>query len=152
FPMQAPQLLFEKIEDPEIDRQVQKLNATKELNLQSAGLVYKEIKPEISYEDFAKMDLRVGQIIEAKTVSGSTRLLQLTIDIGSGTRNVLSGIAEQYRTDEIIGKKVVILTNLKPRKMMGMESQGMILMAENMKGHFAFLRADKDSDNGSIIS
>jgi methionyl-tRNA synthetase len=152
FPIKAPQFLFEKIEDAEIDRQVQKLNATKESNLQSAGPVYKEIKPEISYEDFSKMDLRIGQIIEAKTVTGSTRLLQLKIDIGSGTRNVLSGIAEQYTPDEIIGKKVVILTNLKARKMMGMESQGMILMAEDMKGKFGFLRADEDSENGSIIS
>ncbi len=91
-------------------------------------------------------------MIEAKSVKGSSKLLQLVIDIGAEKRNVMSGIAEQYRPEEIIGKKVVILVNLKPRKMMGMDSQGMILMAENQQGHFSFLRADEDSDNGSIIS
>ena len=152
FQLGQPLLLFEKIEDEDVDRQVQKLKATKETNKLSESPSFPPIKPEISYEDFAKLDMRIGQIVEAKAVKDSKKLLQLVIDIGTEKRNVLSGIAEQYLPEEIIGKKVVLLANLMPRKIVGLDSQGMILMAEDSKGHFGFLRADETNDNGSMVS
>ncbi len=145
-------LLFDKIEDDQVEKQVRKLAETKIAGQGQAPVNYAPLKPEIPYEDFAKLDMRIGQILEATAVKGSKKLLQLTVDIGSEKRNILSGIAEQYSPEDVIGKKVVLLVNLKPRKMMGIESQGMILMSEDFNGKFAFLRADDITDKGSTIS
>lgn len=143
-------LLFDKIEDSQVEHQILKLRATKEIN--KAAAPFPLVKSEISYDDFARLDIRIGQILEASPVKDSKKLLHLVVDIGLEKRNVLSGIAEQYKPDELVGRKVLLLANLKPRKMMGTESQGMVLMAEDAKGHFAFLRADEDTDNGSPVS
>ncbi len=150
--LKPSQLLFDKIEDEQVEKQVLKLKNSKNTGPGQSIVNFPPVKPEMIYDDFAKLDMRIGQIIAAKEVKGSNKLLQLTVDIGIEKRNILSGIAEQYKPGDIIGRKVVLLANLKPRKMMGIESQGMILMAENSSGSFGFLRADEGSDNGSTIS
>jgi methionyl-tRNA synthetase len=113
-------LLFEKIEDHVIEKQIQKLHDAKRMN-ELEGKVVSEVKPEIQFEDFAKMDIRIATITEAESVPKSKKLLKLKIDIGSEERTVLSGISEHFKPEEIIGKKVLYLANLAPRKMMGME-------------------------------
>jgi methionyl-tRNA synthetase len=104
------------------------------------------------YDDFAKLDMRVGEILSAEKIEKSKKLLKLQVDIGVEVRTVLSGIAEQFSTEDVIGKKVILLANLQPRKMMGIESQGMILMSEDKEGVFRFLTPEGEADNGSTIS
>ena len=124
----TPELLFEKIEDDAIQRQVDKLLATKIANA-SAEVVITPAKPHIEYDDFAKMDIRTGTIIAAEKVAKTKKLLKLTIDTGIDQRTVVSGIAEQYEPDQIIGQRVTILVNLAPKNLKGIESQGMLLAA-----------------------
>ena len=129
-----PELLFEKIEDEAIQRQLDKLEATRKANEASA---YKAepVKPEVSFEDFEKLDIRVGHIKDCQRVKKSKKLLQFTIDDGSGTdRTILSGIAAYYEPEQLVGKDVLFVANFAPRKMMGLESQGMILSAVNFDG------------------
>ena len=129
-----PELLFEKIEDETIQQQLDKLEATKQAN---AAAAYKAepIKPEVSFEDFEKLDIRVGHIIDCQNVKKSKKLLQFTIDDGSGKpRTILSGIAAYYKPEDLIGKDVLFVANFAPRKMMGRESQGMILSAVDYDG------------------
>ncbi|MFY0643951.1 MAG: methionine--tRNA ligase [Bacteroidia bacterium] len=139
-----PSLLFERIEDKQIEEQLTKLKAD---NQQQTNF-----KPMINYEDFTKLDLRSGTITEAAKVEKADKLLQLKVDIGTETRTVVSGIAEHFKSEELIGKKVTMLVNLEPRKLRGIESQGMILMAENEDGSLKFVSPDKEAENGSIIS
>lgn len=150
-PMNKPYLLFEKIEDTTVEAQIQKLENTRNDNMESKS-EYPAISPEIEYDDFAKMDMRIGKITAAEKIEKSRKLLKLKVDIGVEERTVLSGIAEQYTPEDVLGKKVVLLANLKPRKMMGIESQGMILMSEDQEGVIRFLTPDGDADNGSTIS
>lgn len=129
-----PHLLFEKIEDDAIEAQLQKLEDTKKAN-QAANYKAEPIKENVSFEDFEKMDIRVGHIINCEKVKKSKKLLQFTIDVGSGTpRTILSGIAAYYEPEQLIGKDVLFIANFPPRKMMGIESQGMILSAVNFDG------------------
>lgn len=144
-------LLFEKIEDVVIEKQVQKLLDAKRQN-ELEGKEVAPVKSEIQYDDFAKMDIRVATIIEAENVPKSKKLLKLKVDIGSEQRTVLSGISEHFKAEDIIGEKVLYLANLAPRKMMGMESHGMILMAEDKDGSLAFVSPGKEVWNGGTVN
>ena len=129
-----PELLFEKIEDEVIEKQLQKLADTKKAN-EEASYKAEPVKPEVSFEDFEKLDIRVGHILNCEKVKKSKKLLKFTIDDGTGTeRTICSGIAAYYEPEELIGKDVLFVANFAPRKMMGIESQGMILSAVNFDG------------------
>lgn len=146
-----PSLLFEKIEDEVVQVQIKKLQDSKELNALTTTTL-ETAKPETSFDEFSKMDIRVGTILQAERVPKTDKLLKLLIDTGIDQRTVVSGIAGSYKPDEIIGKQVSILINLAPRKIKGIESQGMILMAENNKGELSFVApTEKNSNNGSVI-
>ncbi|MBC8321269.1 MAG: methionine--tRNA ligase [Bacteroidetes bacterium] len=147
--LNKPELLFEKIEDCTIEKQVQKLMDTKKEN--EAVVSAKPSKPTIEFDDFMKMDIRTGTILKAEKVAKTKKLLTLTIDTGIDRRTVVSGIAEYYQPEDIIGKKVSILINLAPRKLRGIESQGMILMAEDEDGKLCFVSPTEDFNNGSEI-
>ena len=144
-------LLFEKIEDHVIEKQIQKLHDDRRMN-ELEGKIVSPVKAEIEYDDFAKMDIRIATIIEAEHVPKSKKLLKLKIDIGSEQRQVLSGISGHFKPEEIVGQKVLYLANLAPRKMMGMESHGMILMAEDRDGTLAFVQPGKEVWNGGTVS
>ena len=129
-----PELLFEKIDDETIEKQLQKLEDTKKAN-EEASYKAEPIKPEVSFEDFEKLDIRVGHILNCEKVKKSKKLLKFTIDDGSGVeRTICSGIAAYYQPEQLIGKDVLFVANFAPRKMMGIESQGMILSAVNFDG------------------
>ncbi len=145
-----PELLFEKIEDSVIEAQVQKLLDTKKAN-EAAEIVAKPAKGNCTFDDFTKMDIRTGTILEAQLVPKTKKLLQLKIDTGIDKRTVVSGIAEYYQPEDIIGKQVSILVNLKPRKIRGIESQGMILMAEDADGTLKFVSPKDNVKNGSEV-
>ena len=162
-------LLFEKIEDDMMVQQVEKLRASKLVNSDQPAVSSKEVKsqvdaqplvevkakeqkPETSYDDFSKMDLRVATIIAAEKVEKADKILKLTLDTGIDQRTVVSGIALHYKPEEIIGQKVTLLANLAPRKIRGIESKGMILMAENEKGELCFIAPTKDFGSGSGVS
>ena len=144
-----PAFLFEKIEDAEVEKQVQKLLDTKKANEAAAPSAPQ--KEEITYEDFMKMDIRTGTILEAEKVPKTKKLLKLKIDTGIDQRTVVSGIAEHYTPEEIIGKQVSILVNLAPRKLRGIVSQGMILMAEDKAGKLVFVSPAEKVNNGSEV-
>ena len=129
-----PELLFEKIDDETIEKQLQKLEDTKKAN-EEASYKAEPIKPEVSFEDFEKLDIRVGHILNCEKVKKSKKLLKFTIDDGSGVeRTICSGIAAYYEPEQLIGKDVLFVANFAPRKMMGIESQGMMLSAVNFDG------------------
>ena len=129
-----PELLFEKIDDETIEKQLKKLEDTKKAN-EEASYKAEPIKPEVSFEDFEKLDIRVGHILNCEKVKKSKKLLKFTIDDGSGVeRTICSGIAAYYEPEQLIGKDVLFVANFAPRKMMGIESQGMILSAVNFDG------------------
>ncbi|ELR72371.1 Methionyl-tRNA synthetase [Fulvivirga imtechensis AK7] len=145
------ELLFEKVEDETIEQQVQKLENTKKVNEQENAAVSPS-KNEITFDDFIKMDIRVGTILEAEKMPKSKKLLKLKVDTGIDQRTVLSGIAEHYSPEQVVGQQVSILVNLAPRKIMGIESQGMILMAENVDGTLRFIQPSEKVKAGSGIS
>ncbi|WP_161888849.1 methionine--tRNA ligase [Pontibacter russatus] len=147
----TPALLFEKIEDAAVEAQVQKLLDTKKAN-ELANAVTEPAKENISFEDFSKMDIRIGTILEAEKVAKTKKLLKLKIDTGLDQRTVVSGIAEFFNPEEIIGQQVSILVNLAPRDIKGITSQGMILMAENADGSLAFVQPSKQIVNGGGVS
>lgn len=146
-------LLFRKIEDGEIQKQLDKLEATKKSNAQMDRTITPQ-KETIAYDDFAKLDMRVGTIIEAEKMPKADKLLVLRVDTGLDIRTIVSGIAETFTPEEIIGKKVTVLVNLAPRKLRGVESQGMILMTQDGEGKLVFLNPDgmDKVDNGALIS
>lgn len=145
------ELLFSKIEDAEIQAQIDKLEASKKANA-SASATLAPAKPETTFDDFSKMDIRTGTILEAERVPKTDKLLKLKIDTGLDQRTVVSGIAEWYKPEDIIGQQVSILVNLAPRKIKGIESQGMILMASNSSGELSFVSSTKPGfNNGSEI-
>lgn len=146
-----PDYLFERIEDAAIEAQVQKLLDTKKANEMAARPALNPQKDTIVYEDFAKMDLRTGTIIAAEPMPKAKKLLKLTIDTGLDKRTVVSGIAEHYQAENIIGQKVVMLINLAPRALRGVESQGMILMAENSEGKLCFVAPTDSFHDGSEV-
>jgi len=147
-------LLFEKMEDAVIEAQVQKLLNTKAANELAAALAapVKPAKPEVTFDDFTKMDIRVATILEAERVPKTKKLLKLKLDTGLDQRTVVSGIAEYYEPEKIIGQRVCLLANLAPRDIKGIQSQGMILMAEDKDGKLAFVTPDKAISNGGMIS
>lgn len=150
------ELLFEKIEDAAIEKQLQRLENTKLANKQEAQAnAETEVAPQkelISYDDFAKMDIRIGTILEAEKMSKADKLLILKVDTGIDKRTIVSGIAQSFAPEEIIGKKVTVLVNLAPRKLRGVESQGMILMVENSEGKYTFINPDADGiTNGTEV-
>lgn len=149
--MGEAQLLFEKIEDDVIEAQVQKLLATKTAN-ELANKQVSPAKPEVSFEDFSKMDIRVATILAAEPVPKTKKLLKLTLDTGLDIRTVVSGIAEHYTPAEIVGRQVCLLANLAPRDIRGVPSQGMILMAEDKDGSLSFVNPEKVIVNGGTVS
>ena len=143
-------LLFEKIEDATIQAQVDKLLATKKAN-ELASVKAAPAKENILYEDFMKMDIRVGKIIAAEKVAKTKKLMKLTVDTGIDERTIVSGIAEHYTPEEVIGRQVSVLVNLEPKPLKGIVSQGMILMAENVDGSLSFVTPDKEVKPGSEV-
>ena len=148
--LNKPSYLFNKIEDPEIDTQIQKLLNTKKNNEEEENQI-NPAKENIEFDDFVKLDIRTGTIIEAEKVPKTKKLLKLKIDTGIDKRVIVSGIAEYYKPEDIIGQKISILVNLAPRKLRGIESNGMILMAENSEGKLCFVSPTEDFHNGSVI-
>jgi methionyl-tRNA synthetase len=174
YSLREPQLLFRKIENEEIEKQLNKLkeksmqvednkeeNATpmeapiaepaKVEEITGASTVA-NVKPEIVYDDFAKLDLKIGTVVHAEKVQKADKLLKLQVDLGFETRTIVSGIAMHFTPEEIEGKQVTVVTNLAPRKMRGIESQGMILMAEDKSGKLHFINGEDKIDEGSGVS
>ena len=145
------ELLFSKIEDKEIEAQVEKLAATKIANEQENKVTAPQ-KETIEFEDFTKLDIRVGTILEAEKVAKTKKLLKLKVDVGIDIRTIVSGIAESFSPEEIIGLQVSVLVNLAPRKIRGVESQGMILMTDTPDGKLAFVAPTKEVKNGQEVS
>ncbi len=143
--------LFTKIDNSVVEAQVKKLEDAKQANL-LAGKEVPVIKEIIQYDDFSKMDIRIGTIVQAEKVAKSKKLLKLTVDDGLQQRTILSGIAEHFSAEEVIGKQVTFLANLAPRPMMGMTSEGMILMAEDKDGSLAFVQPSKNVWNGGVVA
>ena len=147
------ELLFSKIEDSEVQAQIDKLEANKKAN-EAASKKVEAQKAEINWDDFSKLDIRVGTILEAKKMPKTKKLLVLKVDTGIDTRTIVSGIAESFSPEEVVGKKVTVLVNLAPRALRGVESQGMILMTEDASGNLVFVNPDKNEavSNGLMIS
>ena len=158
YSLRAPELLFRKIENEEIEAQVAKLKAGLVKSAEESKAVPDKptkdtaLKAEIVYDDFAKLDLRVGTIVSAQKVEKADKLLKLEVDLGFEKRTIVSGIALHFKPEEIIGKQVVVVANLAPRKMRGIESNGMILMAEDKSGKLHFVNPDGMVDEGSGVS
>jgi len=157
YPLNPPELLFRKVEDDEIAFQKTKLENNKIQQVievaktEAAASQISSLKNEIVFDDFEKIDLRVGKIIEAIKVRKADKLLQLTVDLGFEKRTVVSGIAAHYSPEEVIGKQVTLVANLAPRKMRGIESNGMILMAENAEGKLIFVNPSEEAVNGCSV-
>ena len=146
-PLGQPEILFAKIEDEVIEKQIQKLpSAAPEVKSQ-----YPDLKPTITIDDFRKIDLRIAKVLEAERVPKSEKLLKLQISIGSEKRQLVAGIAQHYKPEDLIGKKIVVVANLQPAKLMGQESQGMLLAASNADGKLTILSTENDIDEGSIV-
>jgi methionyl-tRNA synthetase len=177
YSLRAPELLFRKIEDAEVKAQIEKLKSgltssqSPVSSLQSPDSGNREqatgnlanqpvnqstIQPlnksTIQYDDFAKLDLRVGTIVSAEKIEKADKLLKLQIDLGFETRTIVSGIAQHFKPGEIISKQVVVVANLASRKMRGIESNGMILMAEDANGKLHFINPEDSIDAGSAVS
>ena len=170
YSLREPQLLFRKIESEEISFQVEKLKSglvkTIEENTKTIEMepnvntneqpeitpVEQPVKPAIQFDDFAKIDLKVGTIVSAEKVEKADKLLKLQIDLGFEVRTVVSGIALDFKPEDIVGKQVVVVANLAPRKMRGIESNGMILMAADKAGKLHFINPETVIDNGSGVS
>jgi methionyl-tRNA synthetase len=144
-------LLFERVEDATVEEQVQKLEAKAQKQQENNNQVTPQ-KEETTFDDFMKMDLRVGTILEAQKMKKTKKLLQLKVDTGIDQRTIISGIAEHYNAEEIIGKKVMVLVNLAPRKMRGVESEGMILLSEKEDGKLYFVEPNSEANNGDSIA
>ncbi len=146
------ELLFSKVEDSEIEKQLEKLEATKAAN-EMENQKAEPQKDIATFDDFTKMDLRVGEIIEAEKMPKTKKLMKLKVDTGIDKRTIVSGIAEHFKAEEIIGKKVTVLVNLAPRALRGVESEGMILMTENSEGKLVFVNPDAENVKaGTVIS
>jgi methionyl-tRNA synthetase len=159
YTLRAPELLFRKIEDEEIAAQIQKLNDAAQIKkmettptTSTSTSAIAAVKPEIVFDDFAKIDLRVGTIVAASKVEKADKLLQLSVDLGFETRTIVSGIAQHFEPETIVGKQVTVVVNLAPRKMRGIESNGMILMAEDSNGKLHFVNPSDNINPGSGVS
>ncbi|GAA4111135.1 methionine--tRNA ligase [Aquimarina addita] len=146
------QLLFSKIEDADVQKQLDKLEATKKAN-EAENKIVEPQKETATFDDFTKLDMRIGTIVSAEKMTKTKKLLILKVDTGINTRTIVSGIAEHFTPEEVIGKKVTVLVNLAPRALRGVESEGMILMTETPDGKLVFLNPDTDGVNpGAVIS
>lgn len=145
--MNKAEILFDKIEDDTINKQLDKLN-----NLTASHNKIPKMKDSIQFDEFAKMDIRVGEILDAKKVEGADKLLQMTVDVGFEKRTIVSGIALHYKPEDVVGKKVQVLVNLQARKIRGVESKGMILLAETQEGKLVFMTPAASAENGSVVS
>jgi len=144
------ELLFSKVEDKEIQIQIDKLEASKTADVSAE---VPEQKDTIGFDDFTKLDMRVGTILEAEKIPKTKKLLKLKVDVGIDVRTIVSGIAESFSADEVVGQRVIVLVNLAPRKLRGVESQGMILMSDTADGKLSFIEPEQDSvSNGERIS
>ena len=157
YSLREPALLFRKIEDEEVAEQINKLKLKSEKikmseNINTEPAALPEAKAEINFDDFSKIELKVGTIKSAEKVEKADKLLKLEVDLGTETRTIVSGIALHFKAEEIVGKQVTVVTNLAPRKMRGIESNGMILMAEDAGGVLQFVNPDKAVANGSGVS
>lgn len=159
YSLNSPEILFRKIEDVEIENQIEKLKLksqkVKENKVEANNTtepVIANVKPEIVFDDFAKIDLKVGTILSAEKVEKADKLLKLEVDLGFEKRTIVSGIALHFQPEEIVGKQVTVVCNLAPRKMRGIESNGMILMAEDKSGKLHFVNPDNKVDEGSGVS
>lgn len=149
-----PEILFTKIEDDVIQAQINKLKQSDSEDMatnETESKPYPPVRDQIGFDDFMKLDMRTGIVTSAEAIPKSRKLLRVEVDLGFEQRQILAGVAEQYQPDELVGKRVVAVANLKPRKMLGFESQGMLLMAEDRDGRLVFLSGD-DSEPGSLIS
>jgi methionyl-tRNA synthetase len=157
YSLRAPELLFRKIEDAEVEYQVEKLkkglekstNENQQTEETSAKL--EELKSEIVYDDFAKLDLRIGTILSAEKVEKADKLLKLQVDLGFEKRTIVSGIAQHFTPENLLNKQVIVVANLAPRKMRGIESQGMILTAEQPDGKLILVNPDALTISGSTV-
>ncbi|MCZ2485783.1 methionine--tRNA ligase [Aquirufa antheringensis] len=149
--LKNPGLLFEKIEDEAVQKQVDKLVQTK-AQMELATKTVPALKETVAFDDFAKMDIRIGEIVAAEKMEKSKKLLKLQVNDGFVTRTILSGIAEHFAPGDLVGKQVTFLANLAPRKMMGIESEGMILMAEDADGSLALVQPNKQIWNGGAVN
>ena len=148
----TPSLLFEKIEDEVIQKQLDKLAATKAANQAAEAAQNVEAQKEaVSFEDFQKMDIRVSTILAAEKVAKTKKLLKLTVDTGIDKREIVSGIAEHFTPEELVGQQVLVLVNLQPREMRGILSSGMILMGEDASGKLVLLQPSQNTNNGAIV-
>ena len=147
--IQKGELLFEKVEDDAIEKQLDKLNQSRE---EMEDMLETPGKPMIDFDTFSQLELRVGQIKSAQKVPKTDKLIQFEVDLGHEVRTIVSGIAEHYDPEAVVGKKVTVLVNLAPRKIRGIESQGMLLLAENEDGRLIFISPEKDAAPGSEIS
>jgi len=146
------EILFAQIEDTEIQKQLDKLEATKTANKVENAKAEPQ-KEIITFEDFAKVDLRIGTIIEAEKMPKANKLLVLKVDTGIDVRTIVSGIAEHFTPEEVLGKRVTVLVNLAPRALRGVESEGMLLLTNNAEGKLVFVNPDAEGViNGAMIS
>jgi len=158
--LNQPELLYRNVEDADIEKQITRLAKAKSASsgnkapaeTSAAESEVTPLKPEIGFDDFAKLDIRIGKVIAAEKMEKSNKLLKLTVDGGVDTRTILSGIAQHYSPEEMVGRNVTFIANLAPRKMMGIMSQGMILMAEDKDGKLRLVQPDKDVEPGSTVS
>jgi len=153
YSLRSPELLFRKIEDDEIKKQMEKLhhNAVKPVVNTESTPATQEKKAEIQYADFDKLDLRAGVILAAEKVAKADKLLKLEVDLGFEKRTIVSGIALHFKPEDIVGRQVVVVANLAPRTMKGIQSNGMILMAEEENGKLLFVNPDEKTAAGSIV-
>ncbi|KPK79320.1 MAG: methionyl-tRNA synthetase, partial [Bacteroides sp. SM23_62_1] len=145
-----PELLFEKIEDPVIQAQLDKLENIKKMNESAASGLEPALK-DISFEEFSTMDIRTAVILEAEKVPNTDKLLKVVVDTGLDIRTVITGIAECFKPEELPGKQVCVLANLAPRTIRGIESHGMILLAEEPGGKFIFITPEEKTKPGSVV-
>jgi methionyl-tRNA synthetase len=144
-------LLFQKIEDDVIRLQIDKLNKKKNA-VENPQPAVKPFKPEVTFDDFSRLDIRIGQVTEAERVEKSKKLLKLRVNVGAEVRTIMSGIGEHHSPESLVGKQVTLVANLAPRKIMGIESQGMILTAEDHDGSLKMLQPGGPVSPGSTIS
>jgi len=145
------EILYKQVEDEEVEKQIQKLHASKSTDVPAQAYNLSEVKSAITYDDFSKLDLRIGKILNAEAVAKADKLLKVTVDLGFEKRTIISGIAEYYKPEEIIGRLVTVVVNLAPRKIRGVESQGMLLMAGNDMGKLLFVTPETAIEAGSVV-
>jgi methionyl-tRNA synthetase len=141
-------ILFEKVEESVVQAQLEKLQASRA----KTAFTVQPIKEEMTFDDFQKLDLRVGEVVACERVPKANKLLNLTIRTGLDERTVLSGIAEHFEPEQVVGRRVTVLVNLAPRTMRGIESQGMVLMAETADGGLRFVTPEEGTAAGDVIS